>query len=52
MAMPAAIIGFMIVGAFDSLIDNVRVAVLFFLLCMVALLKPRPAGPRVGMVRR
>ena len=46
-AIPAALVTFYVVGLFDSLIDNTRIAVLFYLLAMYPLLKriPVPARP-------
>ena len=56
--LASALIGFLIVGIFDSLLDVPRVAFLFYLLLLIALLLPRTgatavepktyAGGRVG----
>jgi hypothetical protein len=41
--LAAALLGFTVVGVFDSLLDAPRVAFLFYLLCLVALLLPKAA---------
>jgi len=56
--LASTLIGFLIVGIFDSLLDIPRVAFLFYLLLLIALLLPRTgatavepktyAGGRVG----
>jgi len=37
-AVFAALVGFLVVGLFDSLIDTTRIATVFYLLCLVAIL--------------
>ena len=44
-AMLAALAGFMVIGVFDSLLDVPRIALLFYMLLLCALL--RPATPPV-----
>ena len=42
----SALVGFLVVGIFDSLLDVPRVAFLFYLLLFVALILPRDAAPK------
>ncbi|OBV37749.1 hypothetical protein [Janthinobacterium psychrotolerans] len=41
-AMLAALAGFMVIGVFDSLLDVPRIALLFYMLLLCALLQPSP----------
>lgn len=45
-ALAAGLTGFTVVGLFDSLLDVPRVAWLFYVLMLVALILPRTTGPR------
>ena len=44
-ALAGAIVGFLVIGAFDTLLDAPRVAFLFYLLVVIALCLPRQVRP-------
>jgi UDP-N-acetylmuramyl pentapeptide phosphotransferase/UDP-N-acetylglucosamine-1-phosphate transferase len=51
LAVLAGLLGFLLVGLFDSLLDVPRLALLYFLVLFSALLKPDPSMPSASHSR-
>jgi hypothetical protein len=49
LACAAALLGFLVVGLFDSLLDVPRIALLCYLMLQCALLQPRPSPPSASL---